>query len=82
MRQSQCVGWSLEERRRKQGGWFKGLLIGIRSDIHQDEDDRDDDDDDRDDDDDDDRDDDDDDDLDDADSKVGSLWESLSKWAE
>ena len=37
MRQSPCVGWSLEERRQKRGGWFKGPLIGTRSDLEHDE---------------------------------------------
>ena len=48
MRQSPCVGWSLEERRQKRGGWFKGPLIGTRSDLEHDEqdDDRDEEDDD------------------------------------
>ena len=52
MRQSPCVGWSLEERRQKRGGWFKGPLIGTRSDLEHDEqdDDRDEEDHDRDDD--------------------------------
>ena len=48
VRQSPCVGWSLEERRQKRGGWFKGPLIGTRSDLEHDEqdDDRDEEDDD------------------------------------